>query len=72
MNVRLEDLKHLPLAQRVQLVEDLWDSIAAELESMPLSDSLKREMDRRLEDYLKDPTRAVPYEEVKRRMKERQ
>jgi len=35
MNVRLEDLKHLPLAQRVQLVEDLWDSIAAELESMP-------------------------------------
>jgi len=71
MNVRLEDLKHLPLAQRVQLVEDLWDSIAAELESMPPSDSLKREMNRRLEEYLKDPKSAVSYEEVRRRMKER-
>ena len=71
MNVRLEDLKHLPLAERLQLVEDLWDSIAAELESVPLSDSLKEEMDRRLEEYLEDPSSAVPYEEVKRRMKEK-
>lgn len=71
MNVRLEDLKHLPLAERVQLVEDLWDSIAAELESVPLSDSIRAEMDRRLEEYLKDPSSAVPYAEVTRRMKER-
>ncbi len=71
MNVRLDDLKQLPLAQRVQLVEDLWDSIAAELESVPLSDSLKAEMDRRLEEYLKDPSSALSLEEVRKRMKER-
>jgi len=71
MNARLEDLKHLPLAERVQLVEDLWDSIAADLESTPLSEELKTEMDRRLEEYLKNPSSAVPYEEVLRRMKER-
>ena len=71
MNVRLEDLKHLPLAERVQLVEDLWDSIAAELEAIPISDSVKVEMDRRLEEYLKDPSTAVSYEAVKRRMKDR-
>ncbi len=64
-------LFRLSVAERLQLVEDLWDSIAAELGSMPLSDSLTQEMERRLQEYLKDPTRAVPYEEVKRRMKER-
>jgi len=69
--VRFEDLTHLPLAQRIQLVEDLWDSIAAEMETTPLSDSLKAEMDRRLQEYLKDPSTAVTHDEVVRRMKER-
>jgi len=71
MNARLEELKHLFLAERVHLVEDLWDSIAAELESTPPSEELKTEMDRRLEEYLKNPSSAVPYVEVLPRMKER-
>ena len=69
MNLKLDDLKHLPLSERLQLMEDLWDSIAAELESEPLPESLKAEMDRRMEAYLKDPSTSLSLEEVQRRMK---
>ena len=69
MNLHLEDLKHLPLSERLQLVEDLWDSIASDLESVPLPESVKAEMDRRLDAYLKDPSRSLSLEEVQRRMK---
>lgn len=69
MSAHFEDLKQLPLSERLQLVEDLWDSIASDLESAPLPASLQAEVDRRLEAYLKDPSRSLSLEEVQRRMK---
>ena len=71
MNSHLKELSGLPLSEKVQLVEDLWDNIAAELESMPLSEELKAEMDRRLQEYLKDPSTALSLEEVQARMRRR-
>ena len=35
--IRVSDLLHLSLEERLQLVEDLWDSIAVEAESRPES-----------------------------------
>ncbi len=69
MSAHFEDLKQLPLSERLQLVEDLWDSFASDLETAPLPESLQAEMDRRLESYLKDPSRSLSLEEVQRRMK---
>lgn len=46
MNARL---KNLPLEERLHLVEDLWDSIAAEAEALPLTDAQRKELDRRLD-----------------------
>ena len=71
MNSRLTELSKLPLPEKVQLVEDLWDNIAAELEAAPLSEELKAEMDRRLQEYLKDPSSALTLEEVQARMRKR-
>lgn len=69
MNVRLEELIQLPLSERLQLVEDLWESIAVDLEASPLPESLRTEMDARLAAYLADPSRSLSLEEVQRRMK---
>ena len=68
MSVRFDDLRQLPISERLQLVEDLWDSIARDLESVPLPGSLKAEMNRRMEAYLEDPSTSVSLEEVRRRM----
>jgi putative addiction module component (TIGR02574 family) len=38
----------LPVAERIRLVELIWDSIAALPEAVPVSEELKAELDRRL------------------------
>jgi putative addiction module component (TIGR02574 family) len=71
MNVRVDDLKALPLEQRIKLVEDLWDSIAADLEKQPVSEDVKSEMRRRRDEYVKDPSTAVDWEKTRDRLGKR-
>jgi putative addiction module component (TIGR02574 family) len=63
----LKELMELSPEERIQLAEDLWDSITPE-EMPPLTDEKKREIDRRLAEHKKNPERASPWEEVKARL----
>jgi len=56
----------LPVEERLLLIGELWDSVADETESLPLSFELKAELDRRLDAADKDPEAGVPWEEVKK------
>ena len=62
-----QNLEKLPLAERIQLVEDLWDSIARSQEQeLPVPEWQKAELRRRRQEYLKNPDSAKPWSEVKR------
>jgi putative addiction module component (TIGR02574 family) len=50
----VNDLLTLPLAQRLELVQTLWDSIAAEQNGPELSDADCQLIDQRLERFLAD------------------
>lgn len=54
-------LKNLPVDERIRLVEDLWDSIASDQNSLSLSSAQKAELDKRLDVYelIKDPGRPI-------------
>jgi putative addiction module component (TIGR02574 family) len=58
MNAKLQEL---PLDERIRLVEDIWDSIAADQSALPLSPEQRDELDRRLDAYELDgvPGRAA-------------
>ena len=58
------DLRELPLDERIQLVEDLWDSIAADQNAFPLTPEQRAELDRRLDAYEADGDPGRPAEEV--------
>lgn len=51
MNAKLLEL---PVEERIRIVEDLWDSIAADQKSLPLTAEQKAELDRRLDAYEAD------------------
>ena len=53
--------KNLPIHERIRIAEDLWDSIASDQNSIPLSSAQKAELDKRLETYevTKHPRRLV-------------
>ncbi len=57
-------LRDLPLEQRIHLVEELWDSIAADQGALALTDEQRRELDRRLDAYEADRDPGRPLEDV--------
>lgn len=57
-------LRELPIEERLQLVEDLWDSIAADQNAIPLTDWQRAELDRRLDAYEADGEMGRPAEAV--------
>ena len=55
MNVKLREL---PIEERIKLVEDLWDSIAADRAALPLTPEQRAELDYRLDAYEVDKSRG--------------
>jgi len=62
------EISQLSVAERIQLAEDLWDSILEQQNEIPLTEIQKQELDRRLERYQQDPTAGSSWEEVKQRL----
>lgn len=50
--------QQLPIEERIKLVEDLWDSIAADQQALRLTAEQKSELDRRLDAYEIDKNRG--------------
>jgi putative addiction module component (TIGR02574 family) len=57
-------LRKLPVEERIRLVEDLWDSIAADQSVLPLTAEQRSELDRRLNAYESDSNPGLPAEDV--------
>jgi putative addiction module component (TIGR02574 family) len=64
-SIPVADLLELPVAERIRLVELLWDSIAAVPEAVPIPDDLKAELNRRLAEFEADPEAGSPWDEVR-------
>jgi len=62
------EILELPIAERIRLVELIWDSIAAMPEAVSLSDELKVELDRRLSEFEANPNEGSPWEEIRSRV----
>lgn len=63
-------IDQLTVAERILLVEEIWDSIAAEEEQIPLTDAQHQDLQRRIADYEANPHAGSSWEEVKARLKE--
>ena len=64
--ISLSDVLELSVSERIQLVEDIWDSIAEGPEPAPLTEAQRQELDRRLEAHRENPTSGATWTEVKR------
>jgi putative addiction module component (TIGR02574 family) len=73
MAVSLKSLgiERLGIEERLTLVEELWDSIAADSSAVPLTQAQRDELDRRITDHEANPDDVVPWEEIKTSITER-
>lgn len=64
----LPQLSTISVAEKLLLVEDIWDEIAAQPDALPLPDWHRRELDRDHADYLSNPNAGTGWPEVKARL----
>ena len=69
MNTTIDNIKRLSVAERIQRVEDIGDSIAADSpESVQLSEAQKAELHRRVKAQADDPSTGIPWEQVREKL----
>lgn len=64
----LDEILELPVPERLRAIEEIWESIVAAPESLPLPESQRRELERRLKLHLEDPEAAQPWETIRSRL----
>ena len=66
MSTPAMNYRALPISERIELVEDIWDSIAEETASpLQLSVEERAELHRRLAAHQSDPSSSIPWEQVR-------
>ncbi len=66
-----DSLFDLPPAKKLQLVEDLWDDLAASPTDVPIHDWQNEELARRKANLMSRPASAVSWDDAKARIRSR-
>lgn len=68
VNASIQELRQLPIPERIQLVKELWDSIAEESPAIDLSREQIAELDRRLDALEAQPDSGTPWHIARERI----
>jgi putative addiction module component (TIGR02574 family) len=63
--LQMETVLKMPVERRILWVEDVWDSIRPGADQIPVPESHKRELDRRLQKYQDDPSALFTEQQLK-------
>jgi putative addiction module component (TIGR02574 family) len=58
-------IDRLPVDDRLDLIEEIWDSVASEIDKLPLTPDQEVEIARRLDEHEADPDDVIPWETIK-------
>ena len=64
----IPDVNRLTPAQKLLLVSELWDDLAAHPTEIPVSREKIAELDRRMEAYRRDPSQVTTWEAIQQRI----
>ncbi|MBL8830442.1 MAG: addiction module protein [Planctomycetaceae bacterium] len=62
-------IDRLSIAERIALVEEIWDSVAEERDSLPLTSAQREDLQHRLDESLAYPECGADWEEVFQRLR---
>lgn len=67
-HISITDVLELSISERIQLIEDAWDTITKVPEEVHLTEEQKKEIDRRLVSYHRNPNAGLPWNEIKQKI----
>ncbi len=68
MNTQVADILELSVAEKIQIVEDIWDSITSNPDDLPLSEAEKLRLDERLHGYQQAPNEGSSWKSLKKNL----
>ena len=71
MTIPAIDIEKLAPEERLQLIEDLWESLRSQPETVRLTSAQRAELDRRLDEFDRGEAQVISWDEVKRRIRSR-
>lgn len=69
--ILLSDLLELTPAERIQLAQDLWDSIPEDVDVLQLTSEQQEEIERRRSAHEREPAAAVLHDDLRARLRAR-
>ena len=69
--IDIPQIEKLGVAEKILLVEDLWDSISSEESAVPVPESHMTELDRRLARHKSAPGELLSLDELRKRIESR-
>jgi len=63
------DIAKLSPQQRLELLEQIWDSLAATPDAVPVTSAQREELERRLDELDREGPVGIPWDEVLRRVR---
>ena len=66
--IEIDQLRELSVAERIQLVEDLWDTVAADSQPVQLTGPMIQELDQRINRYEVQPNEGIAWSSLKARI----
>ena len=71
MKLSAADVLDMPIKERIQLVAEIWESIAAYPDEIELTEATRELLRKRLAAHRANPDAGSPWEEVRRRIESR-
>ena len=65
------EIRSLTVADRLRLLEEIWDSLAETPEAIPVTDAQRRELARRRRAHARNPSAAKSWAEVRAKLRRR-
>lgn len=63
--VSLDEILELPPAERVAVVQEIWESMVAKPDTVPITLAQREELERRWTAFQQDPDEGEPWDDVK-------
>jgi putative addiction module component (TIGR02574 family) len=71
MSTVLKRALSLSVEDRLELIEEIWDSLSATPEAIPITDAQRRELARRRRAHARNPSAAKSWREVRAKLERR-
>ena len=71
MSIVRKEIQALSVSDRLQLLEEIWDSLVETPEAVPVTDAQRRELARRRRAHARNPSAAKSWAEVRTRLRRR-